>query len=105
ENRVLTQTRGAEPYRGMLRVDARCCSCWEHRPGGRTFSADPALACRHSLPTGLLRNSAHHIWCIDRLWGRRGEQSPPPLRPGYVVEMSVEAVGTIRNCVAARPHI
>jgi len=60
ENRVLTQTRGAEPYRGMLRVGARCCSCWEHRPGGRTFSADPALACRRSLPTGLLRNSAHH---------------------------------------------
>ena len=49
ENRVLTQTRGAEPYRGMLRVGARCCSCWEHRPGGRTFSADPALACRRFL--------------------------------------------------------
>jgi hypothetical protein len=60
ENRVLTQTRGAEPYRGMLRVGARCCSCREHRPGGRTFSADPALACRRSLPTGLLRISAHH---------------------------------------------
>lgn len=59
EDRVLTQARGAEPYRGMLRVGARCCSCWEHRPGGRTFSADPALACRRSLPPGLLRSPAH----------------------------------------------
>jgi hypothetical protein len=66
EDRVLTQTRGAEPYRGMLRVGARCCSCWEHRPGGRTFSADPALACRRSLPTGLLRNSAHRKGTCSR---------------------------------------
>jgi hypothetical protein len=60
ENRVLTQARGAEPYRGMLRVGARCCSCWEPRPGGRIFSADPTLACRRSLPRGLLRNLDRH---------------------------------------------
>jgi hypothetical protein len=60
ENRVLTQARGAEPYRGMLRVGARCCSCWEPRPGGRIFSADPTLACRRSLPRGLLRNPDRH---------------------------------------------
>jgi len=39
--------------------------------------------------------------CLAELWGRRGEQSPPPLRPGDVVEMSVEAIGTIRNRVVA----
>ena len=41
--------RGAQPRRGVLGVGARCCPCGEHRPGGRTFSADPALACRCSL--------------------------------------------------------
>ena len=38
--------------------------------------------------------------CLAELWGRRGEQAPPPLRPGDVVEMTVEGLGTIRNRVA-----
>ena len=37
--------------------------------------------------------------CLAELWGRRGEQAPPPLVPGDVVEMTVEGIGTIRNCV------
>ncbi|SHG45662.1 fumarylacetoacetate hydrolase family protein [Geodermatophilus nigrescens] len=37
--------------------------------------------------------------CLGELWGRRGELSPPPLRPGDVVEMTVEGIGTIRNRV------
>jgi 2-keto-4-pentenoate hydratase/2-oxohepta-3-ene-1,7-dioic acid hydratase in catechol pathway len=37
--------------------------------------------------------------CLAELWGRRGEQTPPPLRPGDVVEMTVEGIGTIRNRV------
>jgi 2-keto-4-pentenoate hydratase/2-oxohepta-3-ene-1,7-dioic acid hydratase in catechol pathway len=37
--------------------------------------------------------------CLAELWGRRGELSPPPLRPGDVVEMTVEGIGTIRNRV------
>ncbi|MFW3168609.1 fumarylacetoacetate hydrolase family protein [Geodermatophilus sp. CPCC 206100] len=37
--------------------------------------------------------------CLAELWGRRGEPTPPPLRPGDVVEMTVEGVGTIRNRV------
>jgi 2-keto-4-pentenoate hydratase/2-oxohepta-3-ene-1,7-dioic acid hydratase in catechol pathway len=39
--------------------------------------------------------------CLAELWGRRGEQTPPPLRPGDVVEMTVEGIGTIRNRVVA----
>ncbi|ROO88049.1 2-keto-4-pentenoate hydratase/2-oxohepta-3-ene-1,7-dioic acid hydratase in catechol pathway [Actinocorallia herbida] len=35
--------------------------------------------------------------CLAELWGRRGEQDPPPLRPGDIVEMTVEGIGTIRN--------
>jgi 2-keto-4-pentenoate hydratase/2-oxohepta-3-ene-1,7-dioic acid hydratase in catechol pathway len=37
--------------------------------------------------------------CLAELWGRRGEISPPPLQPGDVVEMTVEAIGTLRNRV------
>jgi 2-keto-4-pentenoate hydratase/2-oxohepta-3-ene-1,7-dioic acid hydratase in catechol pathway len=37
--------------------------------------------------------------CLAELWGRRGELTPPPLRPGDVVEMTVEGIGTIRNRV------
>ncbi|HEU5267844.1 MAG TPA: fumarylacetoacetate hydrolase family protein [Jatrophihabitans sp.] len=35
--------------------------------------------------------------CLGELWGRRGALDPPPLRPGDVVEMTVEGIGTIRN--------
>jgi len=37
--------------------------------------------------------------CLAELWGRRGRQSPPPLRDGDVVEISVESIGSIRNPV------
>ena len=37
--------------------------------------------------------------CLAELWGRRGRLDPPPLRPGDVVEMTVEGIGAIRNTV------
>jgi 2-keto-4-pentenoate hydratase/2-oxohepta-3-ene-1,7-dioic acid hydratase in catechol pathway len=37
--------------------------------------------------------------CLAELWGRRGRIDPPPLRPGDVVELTVEGIGTIRNRV------
>jgi 2-keto-4-pentenoate hydratase/2-oxohepta-3-ene-1,7-dioic acid hydratase in catechol pathway len=37
--------------------------------------------------------------CLAELWGTRGEAAPPPLKPGDVVEMTVEGIGTIRNRV------
>jgi 2-keto-4-pentenoate hydratase/2-oxohepta-3-ene-1,7-dioic acid hydratase in catechol pathway len=39
--------------------------------------------------------------CLAELWGRNGRQDPPPLKVGDVVEMTVEAIGTIRNTVVA----
>lgn len=37
--------------------------------------------------------------CLAELWGRRGEQTPPPLRPGDVVTMTVGGLGRISNRV------
>ncbi len=39
--------------------------------------------------------------CLAELWGRRGRIDPPPLRPGDVVELTVEGIGTVRNRVVA----
>lgn len=37
--------------------------------------------------------------CLAELWGRSGTTEPPPLRPGDVVELAVEGIGTVRNRV------
>jgi 2-keto-4-pentenoate hydratase/2-oxohepta-3-ene-1,7-dioic acid hydratase in catechol pathway len=37
--------------------------------------------------------------CLAELWGHLGDQAPPPLQPGDMVEMTVEGLGTIRNRV------
>jgi len=39
--------------------------------------------------------------CLAELWGRRGGLDPEPLKPGDVVEMTVQGIGTIRNTVVA----
>lgn len=39
--------------------------------------------------------------CLAELWGRRGEQDPPPLAPGDVVSLRVEGLGTLTNTIAA----
>ncbi|WP_150236469.1 fumarylacetoacetate hydrolase family protein [Nocardiopsis quinghaiensis] len=37
--------------------------------------------------------------CLAELWGRRGRQDPPPLRPGDTVTLTVEGIGTVANTV------
>lgn len=39
--------------------------------------------------------------CLTELWGAHGEQVPPPLAVGDVVEMRVEGIGSVRNRVVA----
>ncbi|WP_416982580.1 fumarylacetoacetate hydrolase family protein [Streptomyces sp. T028] len=39
--------------------------------------------------------------CLAELWGVRGKQDPPPLRPGDTVTLTVEGVGTVSNTVVA----
>jgi 2-keto-4-pentenoate hydratase/2-oxohepta-3-ene-1,7-dioic acid hydratase in catechol pathway len=38
--------------------------------------------------------------CLAELWGRRGSQTPPPLEPGDVVRIDVEAIGSLEGSVA-----
>jgi 2-keto-4-pentenoate hydratase/2-oxohepta-3-ene-1,7-dioic acid hydratase in catechol pathway len=38
---------------------------------------------------------------LSEFWGRTGVQEPPPLRPGDVVTMTVDVLGTISNHVVA----
>lgn len=37
--------------------------------------------------------------CLAEAWGRTGRSDPPPLRPGDVVAMTVQGIGTIANRV------
>ncbi|MFJ9019539.1 fumarylacetoacetate hydrolase family protein [Streptomyces sp. NPDC102259] len=37
--------------------------------------------------------------CLAELWGVRAEQSPPPLKPGDTVTLTVEGIGTVSNTV------
>ncbi|MGW2647137.1 fumarylacetoacetate hydrolase family protein [Streptomyces sp. NPDC001393] len=42
--------------------------------------------------------------CLAELWGLRGEQTPPPLKPGDVVTLTVEGIGTVSNTVVPGPE-
>ncbi|MDX2548897.1 fumarylacetoacetate hydrolase family protein [Streptomyces sp. WI04-05B] len=37
--------------------------------------------------------------CLAELWGVRGEQSPPPLKPGDTVTLTVDGIGAVSNTV------
>ncbi|MBC7271614.1 MAG: fumarylacetoacetate hydrolase family protein [Streptomyces sp.] len=37
--------------------------------------------------------------CLAELWGLRGERTPPPLRPGDTVTLTVEGIGSVSNTV------
>ncbi|MFC8511775.1 fumarylacetoacetate hydrolase family protein [Streptomyces sp. NPDC057257] len=37
--------------------------------------------------------------CLAELWGRRGERTPPPLKPGDTVTLTVEGIGSVSNTV------
>ncbi|MER6167382.1 fumarylacetoacetate hydrolase family protein [Streptomyces violaceorubidus] len=37
--------------------------------------------------------------CLAELWGRRGERTPPPLKPGDTVTLTVEGIGIVSSTV------
>jgi 2-keto-4-pentenoate hydratase/2-oxohepta-3-ene-1,7-dioic acid hydratase in catechol pathway len=39
--------------------------------------------------------------CLAELWGAHGERTPPPLKPGDTVTLTVEGIGTTSNTVVA----
>jgi 2-keto-4-pentenoate hydratase/2-oxohepta-3-ene-1,7-dioic acid hydratase in catechol pathway len=39
--------------------------------------------------------------CLAELWGVKGRQDPPPLKPGDTVTLTVEGIGTVSNTVVA----
>ncbi|MFG7940314.1 fumarylacetoacetate hydrolase family protein [Streptomyces cacaoi] len=41
--------------------------------------------------------------CLAELWGLRGTQDPPPLKPGDTVTLTAEGIGTLTNTVTAGP--
>ncbi|CAL9326176.1 hypothetical protein SUDANB51_00603 [Streptomyces sp. enrichment culture] len=41
--------------------------------------------------------------CLAELWGVRGRQDPPPLKPGDTVTLTVEGIGAVSNTVVTGP--
>lgn len=41
--------------------------------------------------------------CLAELWGRSGEQVPPPLKPGDTVTLTVEGIGSLTTRVVSGP--
>ncbi|MEF2978722.1 fumarylacetoacetate hydrolase family protein [Subtercola sp. YIM 133946] len=66
---------------------------------GWPFAELVAYASRSSrvVPGDLLGSGTAGSGCLAEIWGRRGEQSPSPLRAGDVVTMTVEGIGSITN--------
>ncbi|MFI2436179.1 fumarylacetoacetate hydrolase family protein [Streptomyces sp. NPDC018693] len=42
--------------------------------------------------------------CLAELWGVRGRQDPPPLKPGDTVTLTVEGLGAVSNIVVTGPE-
>jgi 2-keto-4-pentenoate hydratase/2-oxohepta-3-ene-1,7-dioic acid hydratase in catechol pathway len=42
--------------------------------------------------------------CLAELWGVRGKQDPPPLKPGDTVTLTVEGLGSVSNTVVTGPE-
>jgi 2-keto-4-pentenoate hydratase/2-oxohepta-3-ene-1,7-dioic acid hydratase in catechol pathway len=69
---------------------------------GWTFESLIAYASRDSrvLPGDVLGSgTVGNGGCLAELWGRNGEQSPPPLQPGDTVTVTVQGIGSISNRV------
>ena len=68
-----------------------------------TFPEMLAYAARDSVvrPGDLLASgTTGGGGCLAELWGRRGEQTPPPLQVGDRVTLTIEGIGTLSNTIA-----
>jgi 2-keto-4-pentenoate hydratase/2-oxohepta-3-ene-1,7-dioic acid hydratase in catechol pathway len=58
-------------------------------------SRDSRVECGDVLGSGTVGNGG----CLAELWGRNGSQTPPALRPGDLVTLTVEGLGSVSNRV------
>jgi 2-keto-4-pentenoate hydratase/2-oxohepta-3-ene-1,7-dioic acid hydratase in catechol pathway len=67
-----------------------------------TFEEMLAYASRGTTvrPGDVLGSGTCGSGCLAELWGRYGTEDLPPLRPGDVITMTVDELGTISNKVA-----
>ena len=52
-------------------------------------------------PGDVLGSGTCGSGCLAEIWGRRGAIDPPPLGPGDVVTITVEAIGTLSSTLVA----
>jgi 2-keto-4-pentenoate hydratase/2-oxohepta-3-ene-1,7-dioic acid hydratase in catechol pathway len=67
-----------------------------------TFAQMVAYASRDSVVMAgdlLASGTTGGGGCLAELWGRKGEQTPPPLQVGDVVRLEVEGLGTLSGSV------
>jgi 2-keto-4-pentenoate hydratase/2-oxohepta-3-ene-1,7-dioic acid hydratase in catechol pathway len=64
-----------------------------------TFGELISYASRGAMvgPGDLVASGTCQRGCLTEIWGRAGKRVPPPLVPGDVVTLEVEALGTVRN--------
>lgn len=100
-----------EPYRdgdGFLRLaltaqvngetvgtDLLSNMSWTFEEMAAYASRGTRVAAADVLGSGTCGNGG----CLAELWGLRGGQNPPPLKPGDTVSLTVEGLGTLTNTV------
>jgi 2-keto-4-pentenoate hydratase/2-oxohepta-3-ene-1,7-dioic acid hydratase in catechol pathway len=70
---------------------------------GWPFAELVSYASRNSrvVPGDILGSGTAGTGCLAEIWGRVGSRSPAPLRPGDVIRMDVERIGSIENRIVA----
>jgi 2-keto-4-pentenoate hydratase/2-oxohepta-3-ene-1,7-dioic acid hydratase in catechol pathway len=106
-----------EPYRDKARLDLALRAELNGSQVGSDSLANMAWSFEELVsyasrgtwvrPGDVLGSGTCGSGCLLELWGRRGREEPPPLAPGDVVSLHVQAIGTLTNTVVGgvEPHL